>query len=91
MVTVTENAKDAIRQEVKETREHDGDVYRLLREGNSFALQMGTPEADDVVISHEEEPILAIPTEVANLLDGVVIDLHEDDDGARLVLKPAGA
>jgi hypothetical protein len=89
MVQVSQIAREAIRQEVLETRENQGEVYRLSREGNGFALQMATPAADDLVITHEEEPILAIPSEIAGLLEGVMIDLQEDDDGARLVLVPA--
>jgi Fe-S cluster assembly iron-binding protein IscA len=91
MIQVSETAKDAIHQEVIETREKESELYRLMKDGNSFALELGSAQEGDVVISHQETPILAIPSDVASLLEGVVIDLHEDDEGPRLVLKPTAA
>jgi Fe-S cluster assembly iron-binding protein IscA len=91
MVQVSEIAKDALHQEIVETRERDSDVYRLLKDGNSFALELGNAEEGDVVISHQETAILAIPSDVANMLEGVTIDLQEDEEGPRLVLKPSAA
>jgi Fe-S cluster assembly iron-binding protein IscA len=87
MVHVTERARDMF----KERLDHVTDVPDLaLRIGATVAglgVFPDTRKDDDQVIEHEGKTVLLLDRDVSEALADKPIDVVEDTDGARFVLR----
>ena len=75
MIDVTSRAANQIRSLLKQSRAPAGHVLRLSFDGKrGLAMGLGQPAGDDVVIGDADGPVLAIPPQLAQRLDGLVFD-----------------
>ncbi len=75
MIYVTWRAANQIRSLLKQSRAAAGHVLRLTFDGRKgIAMGLGEPAGDDVVIGDADGPVLAIPPQLAQRLDGLVFD-----------------
>ena len=78
MIYVTRRAAVEIRSLLthsKHSRATEARVLRLTFDGKSgIAMGLGEPAEDDVVIGDADGPVLAIPPQLAQRLDGLVFD-----------------
>ncbi len=75
MIDVTWRAANQIRSLLKQSRAAAGHVLRLTFDGKTgIAMGLGEPAEDDVVIGDADGPVLAIPPQLAQRLDGLVFD-----------------
>jgi hypothetical protein len=82
---------DAALHMLKDALQADGrdGVFRLIPAQDSFALQVATAEAGDVIYEEEGIAVLAAPTDLAQGMDSQKIDIEDTAQGPRLVLVPA--
>lgn len=86
MLHVTQDATNHILQLRKERKLGD-QAPRFVASGNGLGLTFASkPKRGDTVVELEELPIYLAP-DVANALDGSVIDAREEDGKRILVLK----
>ena len=84
MLQITEEAKATLKNTLDDTGQ-DGHVFRLGRQGEELAIGIGGAEEGDKVFDLDGDPILAVPTDLADELDAT-IDVEHTNEGARLVL-----
>ncbi len=84
MLQITDEAKTTLKNTLDDTGQ-DGHVFRLGRQGDDIAIGIGGAEDGDLVFDLDGDPILAVPTDLADELDAT-IDVEQTQEGARLVL-----
>ena len=84
MLQVSNEARATIKDSLDDSGQA-GHVFRIAQTGEELAMSLGTPEEDDEVYEHDGQPILAVPSELAQALDAT-LDVERTNEGARLVL-----
>jgi len=76
---------------LKDTLQAQGQegIFRLIPAQDSLALQLTSAEDGDVIYEDEGTAVLAAPTDLANGIDGQMIDIEDTAQGPRLVLVSA--
>lgn len=87
MLNITDRALDILEQELHASRNSDGQMLRIADVGGQMSLTIDEQQPGDEVISRHESPVLAVSEDTAGRLDGLTLDLDEDDEGARLVFR----
>lgn len=88
MVTVTERAKQELREIRLSRVKNPGISLRLVRSAPvHFGLVPDVEKKGDYVVKYEAVSVLLIGEELSALLEGVTIDCREMPDGAQLVLS----
>lgn len=84
MLQITEEAKATLKNTLDGSGPA-GHVFRLGRQGDELAIGIGGAEEGDKVYDFDGDPVLAVPTDLAEELDAT-IDVEHTSDGARLIL-----
>jgi hypothetical protein len=90
MLTITESAGTVISSTLEANRRGGDDVFRVTYVGDELALSVGGQQDGDLVISHEERPILVLERSVADKLADLIVDT-DAEDASRLVIRPRNA
>lgn len=85
MLQVSDRAAAVLHETLDENTEDTQDVLRLAMTEEGLALAVGGQQDGDQVVEHEARPVLAVPRDLAGLLDGASIDAVETPEGVRLV------
>ena len=85
MLTITESAKQLLK-EILETHSDDPNkVIRLVLESpGQLGLALGTERKDDQVIEHEEAKVLVVSKELMPAVEGVTLDVEDTENGPKL-------
>ena len=94
-VTVTEAAAGELRKalaeasSLAETSSEGGEVLRLVAQPDEggFALGLDQVREGDEVVESGDERVLVIASDLAETLEGVVIDVEETEEGQRLTIR----
>ena len=87
MVSVTNRAAAVLAQTLR-----DGDAtkdlgFRVVQSGpGEIGLAIDEPRAGDHIVRHDEQTVLLIDGRVACALDGAILDIELEEDGASLTL-----
>jgi Fe-S cluster assembly iron-binding protein IscA len=85
MLTVTERAKEELRQILTNTVDHPLAGLRLTRRGpGHFALIVDVEEPGDVVVKYEGLKVLLIEEKLVDNLEGITLDIEDTPDGPKL-------
>jgi hypothetical protein len=84
MLQITDDAKTTLKETLDDNGQ-EGHVFRLGRQGDDLAIGIGGAEDGDTVFDLDGDPILAVPSDLAQELDAT-IDVEHTQEGARLVL-----
>lgn len=86
MLTVTDTAKELL-----QTIDSPPNMVLKLEPVGTGALGLvsGQSKETDQVIDHNGAPILHVPSEISEALDGAVVDTVQTDEGPRLNITPA--
>lgn len=84
MLQITDEAKTTLKETLDENGQ-EGHVFRLGRQGDELAIGIGGAEEGDQIFDLDGDPILAVPTDLAEELEAT-IDVEHTQEGARLVL-----
>ncbi len=88
MVTVTEGAKQLLKEKLLAHRSEPDVCMRLESEpSGQLVLVLDRESEDDQVVEHDEMKVLLVAPEVATKLEGVTIDTEDTSEGPRLVLS----
>ena len=86
MLAVSDSATKELRKTLDEV---SADVaFRLVASHDGFAMQLDSPSEQDRVIESEARMVLMIAPDIDQKLDGVVLDLGEEDE-TKLTLRRA--
>ena len=86
MLIITDAAKSHIAEELGEPTEGESPVVRLVADADGFSLEIDTPGEGDQTHEHEGRPILVVAPDVAEQVDGMVLDAEETEEGTVLTL-----
>jgi Fe-S cluster assembly iron-binding protein IscA len=85
MLTVTETAGQHLSQILEQAPGEA--VVRFIPQENGLAMQLDNVRPGDTTFEHEEKPVLAMDTRVAEALDGRTLDVQSTEEGPRLALS----
>jgi len=92
MLKVTENAARRIQSMLRENRSEKNQLVRMISTGtNGFAFVLSEKQFDDEIIKIDGKEVLAINTGTTPLLQRMVLDLVETEEGGKLTLRPENA
>ena len=87
MITVSKRAKDVLLQWKQSGPSVEDDrTLRLALSPAGWEVHPDTPRSGDVIIEHDERPVLLIQDRACDLLRAFTLDCRETVERARLVL-----
>ena len=90
MVTITDDARRALKASLAEHAEHAAQLLRLGANARGIVgLTLDVPRPGDEVVECEGVPVLLIGPELQRELEGGTIDLRETPAGPRLNIRLA--
>lgn len=89
MVTVTERAASVLKEIQSDQEEGSDRVLRIIKQGDDYELTFDTARKGDQVVESEGTSVLLIGEDVANDLEGAVIDCQDTPEGPRFTLSTA--
>jgi len=85
VITVTEKAAEELKNIQQSQGLVEGQTLRLVW------LAIDEPQKDDQVVRSGKESVLLIGTDIAEALDGAIIDSEESPEGTRLIISKQAA
>jgi len=88
MLTVTEDAKQILKEKLLANTEDPELVLRLKRDpGGQLGLVLDRQAPDDYVVEHEETRVLLIGKELADVVDELTLTTEDTPEGPKLVIR----
>ena len=88
MLTVTEDAKQILKEKLLANTEDPELVLRLKRDpGGQLGLVLDKEAPDDYVVEHEETRVLLIGKELADVVDELTLTTEDTPEGPKLVIR----
>lgn len=88
MLTVTEKAKQELKKMLLARSEDTNKALRIkFKEPAQVGLVVDEEKKGDQVIQLGDMNILLIGEDVAQIFDGIVLDVREDQNGSKLVVR----
>jgi len=88
MLTVTEDAKQILKEKLLANTEDPELVLRLKRDpGGQLGLVLDRQAPDDYVVEHEETRVLLIGKELADVVDELTLKTEDTPEGSKLVIR----
>jgi len=88
MLTVTEKAKQELKKMLLESRNDTDKSLRIeFKEPAQVSLVVDEEREEDQVIQLKGMNVLLIGKDIAPIFDGVVLDVREDPNGSKLVVR----
>jgi len=89
VVNVTERAASMLKEIQSEQEEGSDQVLRIVKQDDDYELTYDTARMDDQVVENEGAKVLLIGADVAEDLEGAVIDCQDTPEGPRFTLSTA--
>ena len=90
MLIVTEDAKQLLKETLRENSEDPETVIRLLiKEGGQFGIALDTESEGDQVVEHDGDKVLLVAPGLSTVLDGKTLDIQDTEEGSKLFLSKA--
>jgi len=89
MLTVTEAAKDYLKEKLETTKENPKACTRLILvppQTLNLVLDEGGENKGDQVIERDGVKVLAVAPELEPMLAGITLDVRDTDKGQQLVI-----
>jgi len=87
MLTVTDAAKQELKKKLQDSTDDPEASLRLeLKTPNQFGLALGKEAEGDQVIEYEGTKVLLVASELAPVVDGIILDLQDTSGGPQLVV-----
>jgi hypothetical protein len=87
MLSVTDRALDALEGALEANRTADDQMLRIDEMDGSMAVAIDQPQPSDQLIMRDENPVLAVAHDAAARLDGLTLDILEDERELHLVFR----
>jgi hypothetical protein len=90
VLQVTEEARAHAAYQLGRAAAAEDVVIRLSAHEGGLVLRRGRVEPGDVVFDHDGRPVIAVSKGLAEELQGVVLQVEETEEGARLQMRERG-
>lgn len=88
MVTVTENAKQQLKETLLANRDDPETSLRLsIKTPGQFGLALDKEHEGDQVVEHEGVKVLLVGLEIVEQLQGATLDVGDTPEGTKLVIS----
>jgi Fe-S cluster assembly iron-binding protein IscA len=88
MLTITEGAKQLLRETLRENSQDPETGIRLsVKKGGNFGIVLDTEAEGDQVVKHNGAKVLLVSSELATTLKEARLDVHDTDEGPKLFLS----
>lgn len=88
MLTVTENAKQLLKETLREHSEDPEIGIRLsVKEGGQFGIVLDRESEGDQVVEHDGDKVLLVTPGLSTILDGKTLDVQDTEEGQKLFLS----
>jgi Fe-S cluster assembly iron-binding protein IscA len=88
MITVTTEAAEVLATRVEVETTDPEETFRLVPAGSEqLGLTIDRMKEGDQVVEHEGVKVLLVGSELAEALDGLVIDCEDTSEGRRLIVS----
>jgi Fe-S cluster assembly iron-binding protein IscA len=88
MLTVTEGAKQLLKETLREHSEDPETGIRLsVKEGGQFGIVLDTESEGDQVVEHDGDKVLLVAPGLSTVLEGKTLDVHDTEEGPKLFLS----
>jgi len=88
MLTVTEEAKKELKEKLLANTDDPELALRLKGgPGGQLGLVLDREAPGDYVVEHEEAKVLLIGEELADVVEGVTLDVQDTPEGSKLVIS----
>jgi len=88
MLTVTENAKQLLKETLTAHSDDPGVGLRLsLNPPDEFGIALDSEAEGDQVVEHEGAKVLLVGSDLAPLVDGKTLDVEDTAEGTKLVIS----
>ena len=88
MLTVTEGAKQLLKETLREHSEDPETGIRLsVKEGGQFGIELDNESEGDQVVEYDGDKVLLVSPGMATVLEGVKLDIQDTDEGQKLVVQ----
>lgn len=89
MFQVTEAALEALYKGRIDAAHPDGEVMRLISEGDGFGFKLGTPRLTDMVFKHGGQDVLLVASVLNRTMGHMHLDAVNRNGKNSFVLEPA--
>ena len=87
MLSLTQKAADILARTLRRGEADSTQGFRMVPTGpGELAFTVDERREGDAVIVHEDQTVILIEQWLADMLDGAVLDVHEQAGGTRLQL-----
>ena len=88
MLTVTESAKQLLRETLREHSEDPETGIRLsVKEGGQLGIVLDTESEGDQVVEHDGDKVLLVAPALTTVLEGQTLDVQNTEEGPKLFLS----
>ena len=88
MLTITESARDELKNILeKNSNEEDEGLRLIVNQPGSFALMLDKEQNNDEVIEHNGVKILLYQKDMSPILDNIVLDCQYTESGRMLIIS----
>ena len=86
-LTVTDRARETLKQVLEVNREQPEQVLRLLpNQEGAYQFALDTTRDGDQVVEHDGSTIMVVADEVSSTLSGATLDVRDTEQGPALTL-----
>jgi Fe-S cluster assembly iron-binding protein IscA len=87
MLTVTENAKQLLKEKIENRNDNTELTPRLsFTPPNKFIISLDKESEDDKVITHDDRKVLIVANELIPRLEEVTLDTKQSFEGSQLII-----
>jgi Fe-S cluster assembly iron-binding protein IscA len=88
MLDVTEDAKQLLKETLQSHSQDPETGIRLsMKAGGDYGIELDVETKGDQVVKHDGAKVLLVSSQLATVLEGARLDVHDTDDGRRLFLS----
>jgi Fe-S cluster assembly iron-binding protein IscA len=88
MLTVTESAKQLLKETLRENTDDPETSIRLsIKEEGQFGVVLDTESEGDHVVEHNGDKVLLVAPALAAILEGRTLDVHATGEGPKLFIS----
>ena len=88
MLTVTESAKQLLKETLRESSDDPETSIRLsIKEEGQFGIVLDVESEGDQVVEYDGDKVLLVAPALATVLEGRTLDVQDTEEGPRLIIS----
>lgn len=90
MFELTDAAREYLSKLLDQAEAPEGFAARVIHEEEGLTLSIDQPQAGDERFEHDGRTVLVLDPQVAETLDGQMLDVEQAEEGPRLTVQENG-